>query len=181
MTNIEHTIRVFNLNCNGLGNSLKRSSVFSWISANHKCITFVQETHSTEAAEPDLNKNDYKIWYSHGTSRAQGICTMVPDSYSHRVVDKISDQDGRFFLLHILVFINDSEFVLVNLYAPTKDNPEEQKCFLSFVREHLYNFLDKKIIGGKLNTYMNPAIVKKEECVRKIQNFQQYYKTYSIN
>ena len=49
-------------------------------------------------------------------------------------------------------------FVLVNVYAPTEGNPEKQKCFLSFVREHLYNFLSKKsIIRGDLNTYMNHA------------------------
>ena len=52
--------------------------------------------------------------------------------------------------------------MLVNLYAPTKDNPEEQKLFLNFVREHLCDFLGKKIIiGGDFNMYMNPELDKK--------------------
>ena len=80
-----------NLNCNGLGKRLNRSSLFSWLGANHKGTTFLQETHSTEAVEPAWNKNDYNVWYSHCTSRPRGVCTMAPNSYSVKVVDKTSD------------------------------------------------------------------------------------------
>ena len=162
MANHGSKIKILSLNCNGLNNKLKRTSVLSWLASNHKGLTFLQETHSSEAVELDWNKyaSDYNIWYSHGTNRARGVCTMIPKQLSYKVVKQISDENGRFLLLH--TFIDNSEFVLVNLYAPTKDNPEEQKLFLNFVREHLCHFLGKRIImGGDFNIYMNPELDKK--------------------
>ena len=162
MANNGSKIKILSLNCNGLNNKLKRTSVLSWLTSNHKGLTFLQETHSSKAVELDWNKyaSDYNIWYSHGTNRARGVCTMIPKQLSYKVVKQISDENGRFLLLH--TFIDNSEFVLVNLYAPTKDNPEEQKLFLNFVREHLCYFLGKKIImGGDFNIYMNPELDKK--------------------
>ena len=84
------------------------------------------------------------------------------------ICNGLSDKSRRFLLLHTC--IDNSEFVLVNLYAPTKDNPEEQKLFLNFVREHLCDFLGKMIImGGDFN--MNPELdKKKEEYVKNNQN-----------
>ena len=58
----ENNCRFNCLNCNGLGNRLKRSFTFSWLVANHKGITFLQETHSTEAAAPEWNKYDCDIY-----------------------------------------------------------------------------------------------------------------------
>ena len=105
----------------------------------------------------NIFKSDY---IGHVTNRARGVCTMIPKQLSYKVVKQISDENGRFLLLH--TFIDNSEFVLVNLYAPTKDNPEEQKLFLNFVREHLCHFLGKRIImRGDFNIYMNPELDKK--------------------
>ena len=163
MANNGSKIKILSLNCNGLNNKLKRTSVLSWLTSNHKGLTFLQETQSSKVVESDWNKytSDYHIWYSHGTNRAHGVCTMIPKQHSYKVVKQISDEHGRFLLLH--TFIDNSEFVIVNLYAPTKDNPEEQKLFLNFVREHLCDFLSMKIImGGNFNMYMNPELDKKK-------------------
>ena len=118
MANNGSKIKILSLNCNGLNNKLKRTSVLSWLASNHKGLTFLQETHSSEAVELDWNKyaSDYNIW-------ARGVCIMIPKQLSYKVVKQISDENGRFLLLH--TFIDNSEFVLVNLYARTKDNPEE--------------------------------------------------------
>ena len=173
MANNGSKIKILSLNCNGLNNKLKRTSVLSWLASNHKGLTFLQETHSSKAVELDWNKyaSDYNIWYSHGTNRARGVCTMIPKQHSYKVVKQISDENGRLLLLH--TFIDNSEFVLVNLYAPTKDNSEEEKLFLNFVREHLCDFLGKKIImGGDFNMYMNPELDKKGGICENNQNVQ---------
>ena len=56
-------IKILSLNCNGVNNKLKRTSVLSWLASNRKGLTFLQETHSSEAVESDWNKykSDYNI------------------------------------------------------------------------------------------------------------------------
>ena len=58
--------------------------------------------------------------------------------------------------------IESQSFIIVNVYARTKDKPQEQLLFL----KNLQNLLDicsdnAVIIGGDFNTYLNVSIVKK--------------------
>ena len=58
--------------------------------------------------------------------------------------------------------IESQSFIIVNVYAPTKDKPQEQLLFL----KNLQNLLDicsdnAIIIGGDFNIYLNISIDKK--------------------
>ena len=57
---------------------------------------------------------------------------------------------GRFLALDCTV--NDSQYILVNLYAPTKDKILEQEAFRKYVYAKLEPYLGHPIvIGGDLN------------------------------
>ena len=87
-----------------------------------------------------LNYDKLKVYAKQQTPLSRSVCEL----------DKISDKNGRFLLVHITV--NNMEPVLVNVYAPTGDKIKEQVVFLNYVQNILVNFMDKTmIIGGDWN------------------------------
>ena len=155
------SLNVFSLNTIGLGERLKRTTLYKWLSSNFTGITFLQEVHSTLDSEQSWSADftGYNVFYSHGTSNARGVCTLIPTNYNIKIINHITDKNGRYSILH--TFIEDADVVLANIYAPTKNNQGDQILFLAELREQLLSFLGKKIIlGGDFNTYMDPLIDK---------------------
>ena len=153
----ENLFNIYSFNANGLRDRCKRRAVLNWISTHHRGVLFLQETHSSNKVEETWTHDSPSkhIYFSHGTSVARGVCTILPINTDFQILDKISDTNGHFLLLHITV--NNMELVLVNIYAPTKDKLKEQVAFLNYVQNILVNFMDKTmIIGGDWNLYMDP-------------------------
>ena len=72
----------------------------------------------------------------------------------------IRDNTGRFLLLDTT--FEGQKLILVNVYAPTKDQREMQINFLEFIQERLQEYADKNlIIGGDFNICLNPILDKK--------------------
>ena len=70
-----------------------------------------------------------------------------------------TDDNGRLLLLDVT--IDDQNIILLNVYAPTKDRPDQQMLFLDKMKQFIDDFLDRNIlIGGDLNTYLDPKIDK---------------------
>lgn len=153
----ENIFCINSFNANGLRDRNKRKAILNWINTHHKGITFLQETHSIDNLE-DAWKEDSQskyVYFSHGTSVARGVCVILPSKADVQILNEISDTNGRFLLLHVI--ISNMELVLVNIYAPTKDKIIEQTAFISYVHDTLVNFVDKTIvIGGDVNIYMDP-------------------------
>ena len=62
-------------------------------------------------------------------------------------------------MVHLV--INDTELVLAIIYAPTRDNKQEQLTFFKYIHDILVHFMGKSIIlGGDFNTYLNPSLDK---------------------
>ena len=92
------------------------------------------------------------MFYSHGTSNARGVCTLIPTNYDIKIINHITDKNGRYSILHI--FIEDADVVLANIYAPTKNNQGDKILFLAELREPLLNFLGKKLYLGETLTHV---------------------------
>ena len=82
---------------------------------------FLRETHSYDNLEESWKKDCHSehVHFSHGTSVARGVCTILPHFANIEIYNKISDSNGHFLLLHVM--ISNMELILVNIYAPTKD------------------------------------------------------------
>lgn len=123
------------LNVNGLGNpSKRRATLNSLRNAKHN-ICFLQETHSTAAKE--------KIWasewgndafFAHGSSGSPTVHAV------HR------DLEGRFILLQ--ASLQGWPVTLVNIYAPTADQPDNQIKFWESIERLLHSVDISNLILG---------------------------------
>ena len=121
-------LNIFSFNTRGLGNKIKRQTVFEWLTEKSEGIYLLQETHSDSACEK-VSKNSWRgtIALSHGKSNCRGVITLFL-SYVQPVIENgITDNEGRFLLLDCL--IDDIRYILVYLYAPTFDRKAEKMKF----------------------------------------------------
>lgn len=72
-------LKLNSFNCRGLGNKQKRRSVFQWLNQYYSGITFLQETHTVDAAVKAWI-SDWKgqIEFSHGSINSKGVAILFP-------------------------------------------------------------------------------------------------------
>ena len=98
--------------------------------------------------------------FSNGTSSARGVAILISGSIDLIINKVVKDNTGRFLLLDTT--FEGQQLILVNIYAPTKDDKSLQCEFLDFVHETLQRYSDKNLfIGGDFNTCIDPNIDKK--------------------
>ena len=83
-------------------------------------IIFLQETHSTVKTETQW-KNEWgaEIITSHGSSNARGVAILIKAGFDCSINQQILDPLGRYII--VKAAIQDKTYVLINLYAPNKD------------------------------------------------------------
>ena len=150
-------------NCRGLREKNKQSQIFAWLKSSHRGIILLQETHSSTNDEQIWKKDwDGDILYSHGSANSRGVAILLPKDIdtNFEITSIQRDLHGRILIIECK--IESQCFIIVNVYAPTKDKAQEQLLFL----KNLQNLLDTYsgnaiIIGGDFNTYLNVSIDKK--------------------
>jgi endonuclease/exonuclease/phosphatase (EEP) superfamily protein YafD len=155
---------LLSLNVRGLkSDALKRRSLFHWFKNHNESnsIIFLQETHSTKECVIDWRTEwGSDMFFSHGTSDSRGVAILFPANLDVTVTNEISDNDGRFLLLDII--IDETRLIFVNVYAPTKSHVVEQCQCLEELREVLMPLSGENLIlGGDFNTVLNPLLDKK--------------------
>lgn len=111
----------------------------------------LQETHSIP--------NDEKIWLSewgasaffcHGKSNSKGVSILFPRGSNITVSNSIKDPDGRFLILQ--AHKGDESLTLVNVYAPTSSDANNQTLVMGRICELLENLVIQNLfIGGDFN------------------------------
>ena len=158
-------------NARGLGDNVKRKSIFNWLHNNHKGIIFLQETHSTSTMEKVwTNQWGNKIVFSHGTNQKGGVAILFSTEMQCEFKECITDEEGRILLLDLT--LEGTDLILLNIYSPTKDKPQEQQQFINRVRNILKPYIDRNIIlGGDFNICQHPEIDKKGGTVEQQSKF----------
>ena len=153
-------LNFYSFNARGLAGNAKRRCIFNWLKGFQKGIHFVQETHSTIENENSWQKEwDGSVFFSHGTSRSKGVAILFSKGIDFIVNDQISDSNGRFLLLD--VDMNNDNFLLLNVYAPTQDSPHDQMEFIKLIESLLLDKINNNIIlCGDFNTYLNTTLDK---------------------
>ena len=161
MASCRANLRLNSLNARGLANPKKRRTLFQWLKRNYPGVTFLQETHTTLVSETQWKKEwGGDIEFSHGSCGSRGVAILFPPKMDVTINSKSFDTLGRLLLLDTT--IDDQNIILINVYAPTKDKPNEQIEFLQTIKDKCSDITDKNIvIGGDLNTYLNPKLDKK--------------------
>ncbi len=111
----------------------------------------LQESHSTQSNESFWNAEiGGKIYNSHGTSKARGVCIIIKNNIDIGVKDIIKDSEGRYIELNVM--LEGKSFSLVNLYCPNKDSPD----FFTKVQDKLeIADTDFQIIAGDFNCVLD--------------------------
>lgn len=124
-----------------------------------------------------------EIVYSHGSRNSRGVAIMLNKQYDYDIKTIERDEYGRFLLLDIT--IENKSLILVNIYAPTSDDPVKQGEFLQFVRNKLENYIDRDlIIGGDFNMCPDPSIdrnlSKFKQTLKVTEQFQSFRDDLSV-
>ena len=151
--------KLVSLNVRGTRSFEKRKAVLNWLYKSQTYICFLQETYSTPEVVNIWKKTMegrylFLTWqYSH----SKGTMILVKEQLDFKLNSSTTDSLGRYIFLE--VEIQDSPFVLLNIYAPNKC--AEQCVFFSKLSEDLKDFVtdaDRSIIvggGGNFNVILN--------------------------
>lgn len=131
-------------------------AVFASLRDAKNDVCFLQETHSTKEREKIwASEWGGQIFFANGSSGSRGVAILFSRSLSPDVHLIHRDPEGRFILMH--AYFDGWPATLINIYAPTADQPENQIRLLGNLEELLHN-LDSVnlILGGDLNCCLDP-------------------------
>ena len=107
------------------------------------------------------------MFYSHGTNHSRGVLILICDKLQFELKHVRSDTDGRYVLIDAL--IQDSPFLLLNIYSPNKA-PEQHSFFsrvLSTLDEADSIPSGQLIIGGDFNVHLDAEMDSKSDVLKK--------------
>ncbi len=146
-------------NVNGLGQETKRIAIFNKLKKADSII-LLQETHSTPSCELKW-KSEWggDILFSHGESNSRGVAILIPLCMEYEILEQVKDDNGRFLLLKLKT--EELEYVIGNIYSPTRDHKKDQLNFIRYVKEQICQFENETfLIGGDYNFYIDPKMDK---------------------
>ena len=151
-------IFIYSQNVSGLGNRLKRRTLFRNFHSMSNSIFLLQETHSCQATE--------KLWltewggqglFGHGTSSSKGVAFLFPRNFAGKINETYMDPTGRIIIVNI--DIEKENFTLVNIYSPTQNETQQQIQIIDILETKIGMFrTDNIIIGGDFNLHLNPEL-----------------------
>ena len=184
-SHLDLDVKLLSLNVRGLNKSIKRRSIFRWLHNQKLQFAFLQETYSS--------KNYAHIWeaewggktfFSHGTSHSKGVMTLINPRLDFKVNTSISDKNGRFLILDLV--IDEAQLILVNIYAP--NDTSQQVAFFKELEHHLAEFAQENVVSaGDFNCALasrdkkggNP-VSKKTLVIKEIERLSNLYNLIDI-
>ena len=147
-------LKIGSLNVRGLGNRIKRRSIFNYLRDKKLDIIFLQETHSSrKTAELWQNEWCSKWLISSGSSNAKGTAILFNPKFKCDITKVLCDHDGRYVVCNLQK--NNINYTICNVYAPNDDSP---KFFHSLFKTIEKVATENVIIGGDFNLTLNPQI-----------------------
>ena len=139
-------------NCRCLQDSFKRKTVFSYFHKKKDDIIFLQETHSSAADEKFwASQWGGHSWFSSFSSNSRGVSVFIKSNHQISVNFIEKDPAGRYIILDIV--IDALNLILVNIYAPNKDDPD----FFFDVFARLDNINPSHLlVAGDMNVALGP-------------------------
>ena len=96
-----------------------------------------------------------RILYSHGSNHSKGVMILLRNNIKAEIIKYKADYKGRFIVSNMKV--NDKNFVLINVYAPNRDN--DQINFYADLDKVLDSEIENDstlILGGDWNVVLDP-------------------------
>ena len=146
----------------GISNFKKRRTIFTWCRKKNADVISLQETHSKKESETQWKREwSGNLLLSHGSPNSCGTAILIRNSFDCTFLSPIIDPSGRYIISKIQV--GDKVYVLVNIYAPKKDEDSVQlfrKLHAMLQSENL-DSEENIIVGGDFNCPLNPVLDKR--------------------
>ena len=155
-------LKIYCLNVRGLkSDTVKRKKIFANFNKYKSDIVFLQETHSTNEIETTWAKDwNGQIIYRHGSSRSRGVVIMINKSLIDHIKNIQRDTEGRWLIVELQQ--NNISYTLINIYAPTQNDENDQIRILNEIKEKIIEHEYTNIImGGDFNIVLDPVKDKK--------------------
>ena len=109
------SLSVVSLNVRGMRND-KRYNIFNWLRTKKFDVCLLQETFCDSKLSKKFNKGwAGQVLHSYSKSiHSRGVCIVLGKQLNCRVIDTITDNDGRFILSN-----NNVAYSMCDIYAPT--------------------------------------------------------------
>ena len=145
-------VLILSQNVQGLRDDIKRREFFLYFKQKADIVCF-QETHLIKEDEIKW-RNEFRgvTLYAHGTTKSKGVFIGIKHAFPINVLNSIVDHAGRYIIAQLEH--EQEKFVLVNLYAPSKDVPH----FFTELFRKVDTLEGKHIFCGDFNPF--PAINK---------------------
>ena len=152
-------------NMRGMRDVNKRRQIFRYLHEKNADVVFLQETHAIKNNERQWKAEwGGRIIYDNWTSEAKGVAIMFQRQSNVQIKQVIKSKIGRYLIIN--AELEGKQFLLVNIYAPNKDEPQ----FFANIVMQIESFpTDFKIIGGDMNVTLNEELdrfSKKEKSQR---------------
>ena len=153
-TTIQFRFNIGTLNVCGLGNRIKRCSIFNYFRDKNLDVIFVQETHCTRKTKKLWQSEWVGNWLSSsGNSQARGVAILFKPDSKFSIVKSYTDDIGRYVICN--VERENVKYTLCNIYAPNQDDPE---FFHSVFKTLEKVATENVIIGGDFNLTLDPEL-----------------------
>ena len=154
-----YNFELLSLNARGTRDFHKRKTIFTWIKKQKVDIAFLQETYSSQEIENQFKLQwPGKMLFVHGTNHSKGLVILFSENLQIDIKNVLGHSEGRYIFVEALV--QDAPFLLVNLYAPTKN--QEQCVFFGGVANTLEDLNlypnCQIIIGGDFNSHLDSSL-----------------------
>ena len=150
-------LKLCNLNVRGIGDIKKRRKLFNYLKQVNYDIVTLQEVHSVVEEEELWRKQWHSdIFFSHGSSQARGVCTMIQEGMGIDAKAKEKDSDGR--LLVTEIEYQGLHLDLYNIYVPNEDDISYFETIGDIANN---SDLAEKIIVGDFNCTLRNNIDRK--------------------
>ena len=143
-------LKTLTINARGFGSPLLGVPLFDFIQKTGCDICFVQETLVGSDAKIDLFSRKWpgRSFWSPAMGKQGGTAILISESCDFKVLSWKRDSNGR--VVSLLIRIDEVDFNLVNIYAPT--NLTDRKSFFETIHEFFFP-CSSLIVGGDFNCY----------------------------
>lgn len=123
-------------NIRGMGDPIKKATVFSELKSHGTDLVCLQETHLTNESKLLIrNKKFQAQFHSVHTSYSRGVCILVKKGLVFSCRDVKIDTLGCYDFLYCI--IEGKSFVIANMYIPPPFKMEILYCLLDYVAIHV--------------------------------------------
>ena len=131
----------------------KRRAFFDYYRVRADIIC-IQETHSTKKVE-HIWRNEWggRIIFSHGTSKARGICLLFNRNTYLNITNISGDYEGRVICCEVSEGSYSDSITICAVYAPNSDSP----AFFDAISQRLADYSENKVLLGDFNLVLDPT------------------------